>query len=131
MACARAYGMTGQQARGAVSHYAGDAAEQRVAQDYERRGHAIAARRWRGAAGEIDLIVRDGETVVFVEVKSSRTRAQAAAALSARQMARLCASAEEFLAGEPAGGLTEMRFDVALLDASGGLEIIENAFAGD
>lgn len=121
--------MNSQQARGAVSHYSGEAAEQRVAQDYQRRGCTVAQRRWRGAGGEIDLIVRDGGVVVFVEVKSSRTRAQAAAQLGARQMARLCVSAQEFLAGEPAGGLTEMRFDVALFDASGSLEIIENAFA--
>ena len=43
-------------------------------------------------------------------------------------MARLCQSAEEFLAGEPRGLLTEMRFDVALVDGQGRHMILENAF---
>ncbi len=43
-------------------------------------------------------------------------------------MARIYASAEAFLAGEPRGQLTNARFDVALVDASGQFEIIENAF---
>jgi putative endonuclease len=106
----------------------GDAAEQGIARDYERRGHSIARRRWRGRAGEVDLITRDGDALVFVEVKASRSFAQAARSLGARQMARLCAAAEEFIAGEPRGALTEMRFDVALVDATGAFEIVENAF---
>ena len=40
-----------------------------MARDYAGRGHATAALRWRGAAGEIDLIALDGEGLIFVEVK--------------------------------------------------------------
>ncbi|MFG6565791.1 YraN family protein [Sulfitobacter sp. 1A13421] len=111
-----------------MAYHAGIAAENRIAQDYERRGFAIARRRWRGRAGEIDLILRDGAALIFVEVKQSRSFARAAESLSARQMQRIYRSAEEFLAGEPAGSLTEVRFDVALVDGQGGTEIIENAF---
>lgn len=68
------------------------------------------------AAPEIDLILRDGAALIFVEVKQSRSFARAAESLSARQMQRIYRSAEEFLAGEPAGSLTEVRFDVALVD---------------
>ena len=39
------------------------------------------------------------------------------------------ATATEFVGGEPAGQLTEMRFDVALVDGQGRIEIIENALA--
>ena len=94
---------------------------------YERSGGAVRHRRWRGRGGEIDLVVRAGAVTVFVEVKAARTHAQAAERVRARQAARVMAAAEEFCAGEPSGMLTEMRFDVALVDATGRIEIVENA----
>ncbi|MEM9700166.1 MAG: YraN family protein [Pseudomonadota bacterium] len=111
-----------------MSHHAGLAAEHRIAQDYERRGFAIARRRWKGQGGEIDLIVQDGTGLIFVEVKQSRTLQSAAESLSPRQMRRVYASAEEYLDTTPKGSLTQVRFDVALVDGSGDLQIIENAF---
>ena len=113
---------------GAVGHYAGEAAEEIVRRHYEALGLDVAHRRWRGKGGEIDLILRDGEAVVFVEVKLARTHDRAAAKLAPRQIARLFDAAEEFLGGEPAGSLTEMRFDVALVDARGEVEIRKDAF---
>jgi putative endonuclease len=114
---------------GARSYYAGLAAEDQVAQLYARSGSEVCARRWRGSAGEIDLIARKGAEVIFIEVKQSKTHALAAEHLTPRQMARIYASASEFLANEPAGQLTESRFDVALVDAAGQIDILENAFA--
>ena len=113
---------------GTVGYHAGLAAEDIVAQDYARREHDIAARRWRGQSGEIDLIAREGDTVVFVEVKKSRNFATAAARLGRRQMDRIVGSASEFLAGEPRGQLTDVRFDLAVVNGLGGLKVIENAF---
>ncbi len=122
--------MTGsrRQHRGQMAYQAGLAAEYRIAQDYERRGFCVAQRRWRGRSGEIDLIVRAGTGLVFVEVKQSRDFARAAESLNARQMKRIYTCAGEFLDHEPNGSLTEVRFDVALIDGSGGMQIIENAF---
>lgn len=40
----------------------------------EAGGYTIIARNWRCRGGEIDLVARDGETVVFVEVKTRRGR---------------------------------------------------------
>ncbi len=114
--------------RGAMAFQAGVAAENRIAQDYERRGFALARRRWRGKGGEIDLILRDGDGLIFVEVKQARDFDRAAQSLSARQMQRIYLAAEEFLGSEPAGTLTETRFDVALVDGQGQTRIIENAF---
>ncbi|AAV93718.1 YraN family protein [Ruegeria pomeroyi] len=114
--------------RGTRNHLAGEAAENSVLRDYERRGYHLVRRRWRGRCGEIDLIARSGDEVVFVEVKQSRDFARAAESLGARQMKRLHAAAAEFLAEEPDGQLTPMRFDVALVDGTGRLEIVENAF---
>lgn len=116
--------------RGQIGFHAGVAAERRIAQDYERRGFTLAQNRWRGVAGEIDLIARDGQGVVFIEVKKSRSIARAAERLNRRQMDRIYSSAAQFLEGEPRGQLTPARFDVALVDDSGRFEIIENAFGG-
>jgi putative endonuclease len=115
---------------GLVSYHAGLAAEAAVQRHYTDGGRVCAASRWRGKSGEIDLIMRDGAAVVFVEVKKAATHAEAALRVTSRQMARIYASASEFLAGEPAGQNTESRFDVALVDSYGRIEVLENAFTG-
>ncbi len=111
---------------GLVSYHAGLAAEQQVAQIYERKGRMICAHRWRGTAGEIDLIARDGDKVIFIEVKHSATHAQAAEHLSPRQVARIYQTAAEFLETEPMGQLTEVQLDAALVDGQGIIQILEN-----
>lgn len=112
--------------RGAISHHAGLAAEQQVAQAYERAGMVICARRWRGASGEIDLIARDGDKVVFIEVKQSKTHDLAAAHLTARQIDRIYMAASEFVETQPKGQLTEVQLDAALVDGQGNIQILHN-----
>lgn len=113
---------------GSVSYHAGLCAEDQVAADYARRGHGTRGHRWRGKSGEIDLIAEDGDGLIFVEVKKSRDFARAAERLSRRQMQRIYASASEYLGQMPNGQLTAVRFDVALVNGSGAIQIIENAF---
>ncbi len=84
--------------------------------------------RWRGQAGEIDLIVRDGADIVFVEVKKSSTHALAAHRLDRRQMDRICLAALEYAEGIDGGRPIGMRFDAALVDDLGRIDIIRNAF---
>jgi putative endonuclease len=88
----------------------------------------VVRQRWRGRGGEVDLIARDGAGLVFIEVKRSRSHAVAATRLGRRQMDRLCAAAAEYIATEPRGQLTDVRFDLALVDGVGRIDIIENAF---
>lgn len=113
---------------GQVAYHSGLSAEKQVARDYERRGLPVACERWRGSGGEIDLIARDGDGLVFVEVKKSRSFTRAAEQLSPRQIERISASASEYLGFEPRGQLTDVRFDLALVDGQGQVRIIENAF---
>ncbi len=113
---------------GRRAHIAGALAEEQVARYYETRGLRVAHRRWRGCRGEIDLILRDGDAVVFVEVKSAPTHARAIESLGSAQVSRIMMTAQEFLGLEPRGELTEMRLDVALVDGQGVVEIVENAF---
>ena len=114
--------------RGRVAYSAGCLAEGSVARAYVDLGHEVVAERWRGRGGEIDLILRKGEEYVFVEVKKSARHAWAAERISARQIARICNAAQEFCGGLPSGLLTAMRFDAALVDQFGRVEIVENAF---
>jgi putative endonuclease len=120
--------MTERESRGRAAYYAGEAAELQVARAYEQRGYAIVRHRWRGPSGEVDLITRNDEGLVFVEVKQSRTLACAAERLSRQQMERIYDNAAHYLDRESQGQLTNVRFDVALVDGTGSLEIIENAF---
>ena len=115
---------------GRINFHAGHAAEASVARLYEDRGIAICARNWRGITGEIDLIGRKGDDVIFIEVKQSRTHDMAASHLSRAQIGRIFASVDEFLAGEPKGLLTDVRIDLALVDGQGRIVVMENAFAG-
>jgi len=117
--------------RGAAAWRSGAMAEDSVARFYEERGCPIARRRWRSPWGEVDLIARDGATVVVVEVKKARRLDDAAHRLSRRQMDRLCAAAGAFCDGEPKGALTEMRFDLALVDEMGRVRVVENAWGED
>lgn len=116
--------------RGRMNYHAGLAAEEAVARMYEDRGVAICARRWRGLTGEVDLVGREGDQVIFVEVKQSRTHDLAASHVSPAQIARIFVTVDEFLAGEPKGLLTDVRIDLALVDGQGRIEVVENAFAG-
>ena len=113
--------------KGAVAYHAGLAAEEQVERAYEARGARVLDRRWRGQAGEIDLVLQQGDEILFVEVKTSRCHAEALQHLRPEQVARLCRAAEEYVGGLPTGSLTPMRLDVALLAAQGRVEILENA----
>jgi len=112
---------------GSVSYHSGLAAENSVAAFYEGQGYMVAARRWRSAAGEIDLVARRNGNVIFVEVKKSRTLDRAACSLSRKQISRIYASAAMFLEGEPNGQDSAARFDLATVDAVGRISVLENA----
>jgi putative endonuclease len=116
--------------RGLANYHAGHAAEAAVARHYEDDGIVICAKNWRGRAGEIDLIGRRGDEVIFVEVKQSRSHDLAASHLSQSQISRIFATVDEFLAGEPRGLMTDVRIDLALVDGQGRIDVVENAFAG-
>ncbi len=115
------------QMRGRRAYLAGQAAEETVDRLYQQKGYEILARRWRGGGGEIDLIYRDGDGCVFVEVKQSSDFDRAVQSLRPAQIRRLMQAASVFVAGEPKGQLTDMRFDVALVNGRGETEIRENA----
>ena len=74
----------------------GDRGEREAARYLRKRGMRIIERNYRTAQGEIDLIVRDGDTLVFVEVKSRRAGQPAEAVTPAKQQ-RLTLAALHYL----------------------------------
>ena len=105
----------------------GLAAEQQVAAHYQKRGYQLKHTRWRRAGGEIDLILFHAEEWVFVEVKRARDHASAASRLNRTQIQRMFQTAEEFCQTFAPGQLCAMHFDLALVNAAAGVEILENA----
>ncbi len=101
-------------------------AEEAVAAQWQFQGFGVLARRLRTAAGEIDLVVADAETLVFVEVKARKSFTEAAYAVLPRQQARLLEAAGSALALHEDWQRPIMRFDVALV-CEGRIETIEDA----
>ena len=113
---------------GLRGHLAGAAAEEQAARAYAELGYELVEQRWRGVAGEIDLILRKGSLLVFAEVKTGPSYEAAIARINPRQMGRVQASAALFLEQQPEGALSEARIDVVLVFGTGEVEIIENAY---
>ena len=101
------------------------------------RGYEILARNYRTPVGEVDIVARQGETLIFVEVKTRRSRrfGLPEEALTRRKQAHLLAAAQTYLAehvgvGTPTYPAAAWRVDVIAveLDAAGAhVRQIENA----
>lgn len=78
-------------------------------------GFRIIARRVKFAGGEIDLVARRRRLLIFVEVKSRASLAEAAAAIEPRQRLRISRAAAHFLQRNPALASLDQRFDAILL----------------
>ena len=115
---------------GKLSYLSGQAAELQVVRHYERDGWRVLEHRFKSAAGEIDLVLRRNDTVLFVEVKRARTHDIAASRISLQQIARINLSAEIFVSEHLSGQNFEMRLDAALVHQKGEIQIIPNAIAG-
>jgi putative endonuclease len=97
---------------------AGAAFEQRACDELERAGLKLLVRNYTTRYGELDLIMRDGETVVFVEVRH-RLRAShgdAAASITTTKQMRLIQTAQLWLAAHPQHAQRSCRFDVVSYD---------------
>jgi putative endonuclease len=110
----------------------GKTGEDLACRELERRGYAIVARRYRRRGGELDIIARDGRTLVFVEVKAREGAAYggAAAAVTAFKRRRIAQLALEYLTRHHLHG-TPCRFDVVSIDVDEGcaaIEVFQNAF---
>lgn len=111
--------------RGTTAERWGRSAERQAAAAYLARGATIVAERARNGAGELDLVVGDGDTLVFVEVRARRSVAAALESVTEAKLARLRAAAEAYF-GAYGAGFAGCRLDVAAIGASSEMQIVEN-----
>jgi len=97
-----------------------------------RQGMLILESRYRSPYGEIDLILLDGETLVFAEVKTREAsgRAEAQQAVTPGKQRRLINTARCYLGFHPEHAQRILRFDVVTVTQSG-VDHIPNAFQGN
>jgi len=86
---------------------------------FRLKGYEILARNWRTRFGEIDLIVKKGSRIVFVEVKARRHKAKGLPeeALTPQKVRRLYRLAEAYLTQNPYPA-ENFRFDLIAVDFS-------------
>ncbi len=111
----------------------GKRAEALAASWLERRGLNVLARNFRVRGGEIDLVCRDGRTLVFVEVRLRRSGdfGGAAASITTSKRKRLVLAAQHYLLRNAPDAIC--RFDAILMDSlhETGIEWVKNAFSAD
>ncbi|MCE1235311.1 MAG: YraN family protein [Hyphomicrobiales bacterium] len=90
-------------------------AETRAAWALRLKLYRVLARRWRCRMGEIDLVLRRGRALVFVEVKARADEASAVDAVGPKSRARILAAADLFVAAHPALADLDRRFDLVLV----------------
>lgn len=108
----------------------GALAEQWAAHYLQKQGLKLIEQNYRGRFGEIDLIMRDGATLVFVEVRLRRNSGfgGAAASLDVRKQQRIIRTSQQYLSG--LAQIPACRFDAVLMsDAQGNdAQWLKNAF---
>jgi putative endonuclease len=112
----------------------GQAAETQACRYLIEQGLKLVTRNYRCRHGEIDIVMRDGRTVVFVEVRyrGNRRFADGAETIDRRKRSKLAATALHYLQCHPKAAVQPSRFDVVAIAASNGensLRWIPNAFS--
>lgn len=79
------------------------------------KGYRVVARRFKTPVGELDLVMRRGKTLVFVEVKARRSHDEAILAVSPAARRRLLRAADAFIGRHPEAAALTLRFDVVAL----------------
>lgn len=107
----------------------GSSGEAAAARWYESAGYEVLERNWRCREGEIDLIARNADTLIFCEVK---TRANAVfgspvEAVGWAKQSRLRRLAVAYLASRSGSFMPLLRFDIAAV-VGGRVQVYEDAF---
>ena len=98
-----------------AAHFTGLSAESRAAAYFIAKGYRIVARRFRTPVGEVDIVARRRDVLVFVEVKARNTLDDAALSLLPRQQQRIAAAAGAWLSTHPEDAESNIRFDAILV----------------
>lgn len=114
----------------------GAQAEQLALAHLQKHELILITQNWRCRFGELDLVMRDGATLVFIEVRFRQHQAWggALASVDARKQHKIIVTAQHFLQKEPRWRHLACRFDVIAVrpektSASMHIEWLKNAFA--
>ena len=95
------------------------------------KGYHLLARRFKSYHGEIDLIMRKGQTTAFIEVKARATTDAAITSVTTYQSKRISAAAGLWMLRDAKAAAGFCRFDIVAVNAYLWPTHIENAFSGD
>lgn len=109
----------------------GMSAEGKASLYLNAKGYREIARRWKSPVGEIDLIMKRGRLIAFIEVKARGKLDDAAEAVLVRQRRRIVSAAEAWLAAHPEYAGYDMRFDAVLVAPAKLPRHIESAFEAE
>jgi putative endonuclease len=117
----------------ASSQATGQAAEAYACEHLKQNGLTLISKNYRCKRGEIDLIMRDQDTTVFVEVRYRRSQrfGSGAESVNHHKQRKLLAAADTYLQQHPRAAKAPCRFDVVSLSLQGDtpqLEWIRDAF---
>jgi putative endonuclease len=99
----------------------GLAAEERACRHLAENGFTVVARNYRPAGAEIDIVARQGDLIVFAEVRFREADAYGGPeeTIDLRKRRRVVAAARRYLSGIPPESWREARFDVIAIGGSG------------
>ena len=110
----------------------GQNGEEKAAQYLIEKGYEIIERNYKTKSGEIDIIAKKAETIVFLEVKTlpQATPDMLSSVLNQQKLQRILKTSKRFLLNHRQYSNSYIRFDVIVLDMQGLPEVyhIENAF---
>jgi putative endonuclease len=95
------------------------------------KGYRLLVHRYKSHAGEVDLIMRKGDTTAFIEVKNRATIDGAITSVTTYQSKRISAAARSFMGRDRKAALQFCRFDIVAISPYHWPQHIENAFYGD
>lgn len=114
-----------------AAFHSGISAESKAAAYLLVKGYRILARRYRSPAGEIDIVARRRNALVFIEVKTRASYEEAVEAVTPHQRRRIVGAAECWLQARPQDGEGDVRFDVVIITPGKLPQHIPAAFDAD
>ncbi|MHB1025651.1 MAG: YraN family protein [Desulfobacteria bacterium] len=106
----------------------GDAAEELACRHLDRSGFTIVERNYRTKVGEIDIVARTGDVLVFVEVRSLEAPdfGTPEESVTPAKRRRIVAAARQYLTNVPPSSWREARFDVIAIEGSGAASVLRH-----
>jgi len=106
----------------------GDAAEERACRHLDRSGFTIVERNYRTKGGEIDIVARKGDVLVFVEVRSLEVPdfGTPEESVTPAKRRRIVVAARHYLSKVPPSSWREARFDVIAIEGIGEAAVLRH-----